>query len=116
MNLIVRRKHTKKHLRLSLQYTEERHNLYVNGGCQSAGQTTMANCGKKNTHYPASRFFSLAWLLAFTKSFASLVSLVVGLFYTPRGQQPKSRFQTATLPALFQQSYITLRELAGVGE
>ena len=28
--------------------------------------------------YPASRGFSLAWLLAFTKSFTSLVSRVVG--------------------------------------
>ena len=26
----------------------------------------------------------LAWLLSLTKSFASLVSLVVGLFYTPQ--------------------------------
>ena len=34
--------------------------------------------------YPASRDFPLAWLfLAFTKSFASLVSRIVGLFYTP---------------------------------
>ena len=86
MNLIVGRKHTQTK-KIPPQYTEERHNLYVNGGCQSVGQTIMANCGKKkNTHYPASRFFSLAWLLAFTKSFASLVSRVVGLFYTPRGQ------------------------------
>ena len=30
--------------------------------------------------YPASRGFSLAWLLAFTKSFASLVSHVISLF------------------------------------
>ena len=33
--------------------------------------------------YPASRGFSLTWLLAFKKSFASLVSRTVGLFYTP---------------------------------
>ena len=33
--------------------------------------------------YAASRGFSLAWLLAFTKSFASLVSRVVGLFVLP---------------------------------
>jgi len=33
---------------------------------------------KKN---PARRGFSLAWLLAFTMSFASLVSRVAGLFY-----------------------------------
>ena len=33
--------------------------------------------------YPASRGFTLAWLLAFTKSFALLVSRIVGLFYTP---------------------------------
>ena len=36
-----------------------------------------------NFVYPASRGFSLAWLLAFTKSFACLVCRVVGLF-TPR--------------------------------
>ena len=30
--------------------------------------------------YPASRAFALAWLLAFTKSFAWLVCRVVGLF------------------------------------
>ena len=30
--------------------------------------------------YPASRVFSLAWLLTFKKSFMSLVSCVVGLF------------------------------------
>ena len=30
---------------------------------------------------PACRGFSLAWLLAFMKSFASLVSSIVGLFY-----------------------------------
>ena len=34
-------------------------------------------------YYPASRNFSLAWLLAFTKSFAWLVCCVVSLF-TPR--------------------------------
>ena len=36
----------------------------------------------KNTQqeYPASRSFSLAWLLAFTESFAWLVCRVVGLF------------------------------------
>ena len=32
---------------------------------------------------PASRGFSVAWLLAFTKSFARLIRRVVGLF-TPR--------------------------------
>ena len=113
MNLIVRRKHTHKKITSACLCSILKKG---SGGCQSVGQTIMANCGKKkNTHYPASRFFSLAWLLAFTKSFASLVSRVVGLFYTPRGQQPKSSFQTATLPALFQQSYVTLRELAGVG-
>ena len=34
--------------------------------------------------YPASRGFSLAWLLQFTKSFACLVCRVVGFVYTPR--------------------------------
>ena len=34
--------------------------------------------------YPASRGFSLVWLLELTKSFASLVSRVVDLFYTPQ--------------------------------
>ena len=60
MNLMVRRNtHQKKHLRLSLQYTEERHNLYVNGGCQSAGQTIMANCGKKKILITQRADFSL---------------------------------------------------------
>ena len=41
--------------------------------------------------YAASRGFSFAWLLAFTKSFTSLFSRVVGLF-TPRGvNQPTTR-------------------------
>ena len=31
-------------------------------------------------YYPASRDFSLAWLLAFTKSMAWLVCRIVGLF------------------------------------
>ena len=35
---------------------------------------------KKTCFYPASRGFSLAWLLECTKSFAWLVSRVVGLF------------------------------------
>ena len=35
-------------------------------------------------NYLASNGFSLAWLLSITKSFASLFSLVVGLFYTPQ--------------------------------
>ena len=33
--------------------------------------------------YSSSRGFSLAWLLALMKSFASLVSRIVGLFYAP---------------------------------
>ena len=37
--------------------------------------------------YPASRGFSLAWLLSITKSFASLVSLVVGLSQERRTKQ-----------------------------
>ena len=35
--------------------------------------------------YPESRGFSLAWLLAFTKSFALLVSRLVAVFYFSRG-------------------------------
>ena len=35
--------------------------------------------------YPASRGFFLAWLLGLMKSFASLVSRVVGLFYISPG-------------------------------
>ena len=34
--------------------------------------------------YPASRGFSLTWLLPFTKSFACLVCRVVGFLFTPR--------------------------------
>ena len=34
---------------------------------------------------PVSRGFSLAWLLAFTKSFALLVSRLVAVFYFSRG-------------------------------
>ena len=113
MNLIVRRKHThKKNTSACLCSILKK----GSGGCQSVGQTIMANCGKKKYSLPSEQIFLSGMALAFTKSFASLVSRVVGLFYTPRGQQPKSSFQTATLPALFQQSYVTLRELAGVGE
>ena len=39
--------------------------------------------------YPASRGFSLAWLLAFTKSFACLFCRVVGLF-TPQDSRMTS--------------------------
>ena len=40
-------------------------------------------------YYPASRDFSLAWLLAFTKSMAWLVCRIVGLF-TP-GHAPREK-------------------------
>ena len=56
MNLIVGRKHTQTK-KIPPQYTEERHNLYVNGGCQSVGQTIMANCGKKKYSLPSKQIF-----------------------------------------------------------
>ena len=37
--------------------------------------------------YSSSRGFSLAWLLALTKSFASLVIRISGLFYAPSNKQ-----------------------------
>ena len=46
-----------------------------------ACETTYPICVKwYGKFYPASRVFSLAWLLAFTKSFGWLVCRVVGLF------------------------------------
>ena len=44
--------------------------------------------------YPTSHgVFSLAWLLTFTKSFASFFSRIVGLFYTgqPLSNKPTAR-------------------------
>ena len=117
MNLMVRRNTHKKNTSACLCSILKKGTIYTSTeGASLPVKPSWQTAVKKNTHYPASRFFSLALLLAFTKSFASLVSRIVGLFYEPRGQQPKSSFQTATLPALFQQSYITLRELAGLGE
>ena len=49
------------------------------------------NCSEHpDRKYPASRGFSLACFLAFTKSLASLVSRVVGLVCTPQ-QKPTTR-------------------------
>ena len=46
-------------------------------------QQKVNNSLRYNLTYPASRAFSLAWLLVFTKSFVYLVCRIVGLF-TPR--------------------------------
>ena len=56
--------------------------------CESDALTTRPRCLHKCATllnaYSASRgLFSLAWLLALTKSFMWLVSHVVGLFYMP---------------------------------
>lgn len=40
-------------------------------------------CQKAKENYPVSRGFSLAWLLAFTKSFVLLSSGIVSLFFIP---------------------------------
>ena len=40
-------------------------------------------CKKAKEKYPVSRGFSLAWLLAFTKSFVLLASGIVSLFFIP---------------------------------
>lgn len=40
-------------------------------------------CQKAKEKYPVSRGFSLAWLLAFTKSFVLLSSGIVSLFFIP---------------------------------
>ena len=41
-------------------------------------------CKKAKEKYPVSRGFSLAWLLAFTKSFVLLASgMIVSLFFIP---------------------------------
>ena len=46
--------------------------------------------------YPARGGFSLAWLLAFTKSFAGLVCRVVGLFTPYKTNQLRDRQATRT--------------------
>ena len=65
--------------------------------------------------YPASRGFSLAWLLSITKSFASLVSLVVGLSqerrtkqnnYATDGERFRKRWQPYTKETLVLSSKI----------
>ena len=51
----------------------------VNVPCLPFFPLTLAVFFRNHTFpYPASRGFSLAWLLAFTKSFTSLVSRLVG--------------------------------------
>ena len=54
-----------------------------NGKLQSARLGRV--CKKAKEKYPVSRGFSLAWLLAFTilKSFVSLASSIVSLFFIP---------------------------------
>ena len=52
--------------------------------------------------YLASKSFSLAWGLAFMKSIASLISRVVGLFYTPEAfTEKKTTTKTTTVNSLY---------------
>ena len=54
MNLIVRRKHThKKNTSACLCSILKK----GSGGCQSVGQTIMANCGKKKYSLPSEQIF-----------------------------------------------------------
>ena len=57
--------------------------LWCIDSCQNRASAMKFACFSSNEIYPTSRGFSLAWVLAFTKSFACLVCRVVGLF-TPR--------------------------------
>ena len=71
--------------------------LFLSGG-QPPKRSSRTTSEKKlliTTRYPASRRFSLAWLLAFKESFAWLVCRVVGLF-TPREKplQTKTNYCT----------------------
>ena len=52
---------------------------------------------------PASRGFSLVWRLAFTKSFAWLISRVVGLFYTPQLRDRRATRTTSLMLKTMQQ-------------
>ena len=52
---------------------------------------------------PASRGFSLVWRLQFTKSFAWLISRVVGLFYTPQLRDRRTTRTTSLMLKAMQQ-------------